>query len=53
MRRKRTGSDADYFCPKLCCDETQGSSMVAGRDVGNTTAYLGASEPESVNKLVM
>lgn len=49
MRRKSRGSDADYFCPKFSCDETQGSGTVAGGD----SAYLGTSEKESVNILMM
>lgn len=53
MRRKSRGSDADYFRSKLCYDKTQGSGMVAGGDVGNMTAYLGANEQESVNKSMM
>lgn len=53
MRRKSRGSDPDYFCSKFCYGETQGSGMVAGGDMGNMTAYLGANEQESVNKLMM
>lgn len=53
MKRENRGSDADNFCPKLYCDENQRSDMIAGGDMGNTMTYLGASEKESVNELML